>query len=851
MIKEEGRNARTTKIDRNSAGGLDPTALEDNQSHERLLDSYQKHNAPSKGHEDFREPPDEEAMSQPLPHLGVEVRAVIERFTQQIFDLEQRVMELERNQGQGMTSDTAGGALDGETMGEGASQTRLKTPPVNTSTTGTDPTAREGLPIVAKPNKFSGNVRVSYVTFQDNKPGGNTKKIETKPPFEKPEEEDKEQETPSLIFSTFIDDKGKWTRTEIEIKSKALIDFLREFLFDMLKHTGSLPGWSQESSVNVSSRFLVSVPNYEKLKMISQGDENHADIHITNETKEQLKCLIDHVDQYETAHIQMRKSTEKLREVTSEGLWTLFPVGTEVVGKWFMETRQIFVVKDFVSISPVAGFGMGAYVVCWCYDWDGQKLVKTVYTFHIKETRGPKSIVDLPCYPLQYDPKKDELLSELIERGRQFRELYLESQRSGNLLKCQGPVLQVGGLTQRRKNPDTSDDEDDDKNDENYQRYGSSEGSFDIIVDAATLIRDYGIMIGKENARTEYNECTCMYCKRKGSESWEALFRRSVPNVDDNLSKDFSYLLPPRVLGVLVKQKLFAQLPVKQISRTYLGDFDEGWNKLQLDTQHKLTVKNMVAARLKHEPQSEQTVIRDLIPGKGEGLVILLHGVPGVGKTTTAEALARYLKRHILRIDASDFDYQHPGQVGSILKKYFQLAYSWGVILLLDEADVFLQARTQYEIKQNALVSVLLTEVEYFQGVLIMTTNRIMTIDIAVQSRLNYAIRFEYLSADALRNIFGTFQAMLDDSNCDTDERENIRSWVADNVEEMRDKGTNGRDVRNLFMGTQWLAEKDGGRIRLSHLKSVYQATQKFRSEMEKIRIQKEAESSVVTRSYY
>ena len=585
----------------------------------------QEHYVPRKDKDDIRDDRDDNFMDQARVHHDAECRVVFEHLTQKISQLEQRVMDLEKNRMEGKASHIDDGALDSPMIGEDAFK---NVPPPSTIayTNGTDPTDPKVGLNVAKPNEFSGNIRVSYVTFRDDRTGANKRSIDTKPPFKRPEDENKGLETPSLVFSTFIDDKGKWTRTEVEIKSRTLIAFLRNFLFDTLKHAGLLPLWSQEASVHFSSRFLVSVPNYNELKMISQESSNCSDKQINNETTEELKCLIDHVEQYETAHIQMRKSTEKLREVTSESLWTLFPVGTEIVGKWFMETPQIFIVKDFLEIPRLSGLGLDAIVSCWCYDWDGQKLVKTTYSFTIRETKGPKSIIELPCHPLQYHPKKDDLLKELIQRGSRFRELYLSCQRSGSLMKCQGPMFRVGGLTDRRSSPNSSDDENEDSNDENRQHYGSSDSSYDIIVDAAMLIRDYGIRIGKESARSEYNDCTCMYCKMIGSEQWENAFKSSGTDVDKTLSENYSYLLPPRVLGVIVKQKMFAQLPINQISLIDSQDFEKGWNKLQLHGQHKYILQDMVAAQLDHRPQSEQTIIQDLIPGKGEGLVILLHG---------------------------------------------------------------------------------------------------------------------------------------------------------------------------------------------------------------------------------
>ena len=52
------------------------------------------------------------------------------------------------------------------------------------------------------------------------------------------------------------------------------------------------------------------------------------------------------------------------------------------------------------------------------------------------------------------------------------------------------------------------------------------------------------------------------------------------------------------------------------------------------------------------------------------------------------------------------------------LKEVFEYAVTWKAILLLDEADIFLQERDVHDVKRNALVSIFLRELEYFDGIL-------------------------------------------------------------------------------------------------------------------------------------
>lgn len=102
----------------------------------------------------------------------------------------------------------------------------------------------------------------------------------------------------------------------------------------------------------------------------------------------------------------------------------------------------------------------------------------------------------------------------------------------------------------------------------------------------------------------------------------------------------------------------------------------------------------------------------------------VLHGPPGTGKTLTAEGISELLKCPLYMASA--------GELGTDsrfleheLQKILDICHTWGAILLLDEADVFLEKRNMQDIHRNALVSIFLRQLEYFQGILFLTTNRV------------------------------------------------------------------------------------------------------------------------------
>lgn len=137
-------------------------------------------------------------------------------------------------------------------------------------------------------------------------------------------------------------------------------------------------------------------------------------------------------------------------------------------------------------------------------------------------------------------------------------------------------------------------------------------------------------------------------------------------------------------------------------------------------------------------------------------MICLFSGPPGCGKTLTAEAVAEVTKRPLYSVSAGDLGVD-AYDVDENLSRILNMTENWNAVLLIDEADVFLEQRTRNDIGRNAIVSIFLRQLEYFQGILILTTNRIVQCDMAFNSRIHVKVSYPELDERAREVIWKTF----------------------------------------------------------------------------------------------
>ncbi|ORY68313.1 P-loop containing nucleoside triphosphate hydrolase protein [Pseudomassariella vexata] len=351
---------------------------------------------------------------------------------------------------------------------------------------------------------------------------------------------------------------------------------------------------------------------------------------------------------------------------------------------------------------------------------------------------GEKDITELAIYPLRFHKQEDAVAAKLKTRGRKFITSYGHKTYNG----LTTPISRRG-----------------------YQQ----ELHGDIFVDFKTYYQSSNRrkpkLGGLRKTKMDETEVNDVISTSRGArcladhevdENVTETFMRSyqayMQPINYELVQDsveYLQLLPYQIPAYVFRTRRYVHVDVSTIAEIDKSEEarDTGFEDLVIPDGHRnlliaLIENHETGGKHTSEEDSEAAPTQiDIVRGKGRGLIILLHGPPGSGKTSTAETIAAYTRRPLYSITCGDLGTE-AFQVERNLKDHTDRAHRWGCVLLLDEADVFLTRRDWRDVGRNALVSVFLRQLEYYSGILFLTTNRVGTIDEAFKSRVHVSLRY-------------------------------------------------------------------------------------------------------------
>ena len=246
-------------------------------------------------------------------------------------------------------------------------------------------------------------------------------------------------------------------------------------------------------------------------------------------------------------------------------------------------------------------------------------------------------------------------------------------------------------------------------------------------------------------------------------------------------------------------------------------DWNEGaFDRLVLQHSKKELIKALVTV---HTISAKST---DIIEGKGNALIMLLHRGPGTGKTLTAESVAELTRKPLYPVTCGDIG-TNAEEVEKHLESVLLIGRIWGCVVLLDEADVFLEERRETDLQRNVLVSVFLRVLEYYGGILILTSNRIGTFDSAFKSRFQLAIHYPALNVEGRYEIWLNFINGLSKTNPDV-KIDDLKS----HIQELAAVKLNGCEIRNIVRTSLQLAHFWQTTLDYQHFQQVIGVAEEF-----------------------
>lgn len=467
--------------------------------------------------------------------------------------------------------------------------------------------------------------------------------------------------------------------------------------------------------------------------------------------REIFSPLVEYLETLYTDVIEKLNNLTKEKKITYNTLWHIFKKDVCVYGYENGDENMIYGFKIegchyFRGMFPC--FEIKGSVV----QTDGSKFGQVTKAFYISEFRGTK---DLDSLNVRVIDEKVEAM--LVERGRKFKQYSLGNHYSG----YKGNMFSIG-------------------------QWGS----------VLWFKADGRVMVdGTAFNRFNPNYTTFRLQSTHHSYGYYADSSKAERSAERDITPERLFSTWPTVPGFSFPSKRWGEILVSNIEPVV---FDENaFTRLVLPEAKKKLVKALV--------ENSRTAFSDIISGKGAGCIFLLHGSPGVGKTLTAEAIAEMLHRPLYSVSVGELG-TDTNTLEQNLGQILEVAAGWNAVILIDEADIFLEARTEHDIVRNAMVGIFLKLLEYHQGVLFLTTNRVKCFDEAFHSRISVALRYDDLNSESRKKVWSNLLEAADIG---------VKGSAAGgekgvDVEKLSEVALNGRQIRSVIRLAQALATSQG-----------------------------------------
>ncbi|KAJ5156611.1 hypothetical protein N7492_009414 [Penicillium capsulatum] len=390
-------------------------------------------------------------------------------------------------------------------------------------------------------------------------------------------------------------------------------------------------------------------------------------------------------------------------------------------------------------------------LTCRYIDYDGEQFGFRDEEFKVPSFVGTTPITSLPIFPLKFHPDKVAIRESLLARGKSW-----EAHKGYHYKQYEGSAI---GFFNHR-----------------LLKYHVKSR---IIIDTEA----FNVFHASKSVRVKDED-----------------------ELSAELTDDQRVVTSPMVHGYSLKDKEWLQF--------YLDcTRDIEWNSRAFDClvlpRDQENLKDLILAFAKAQSKQADS-FDDVVQGKGRGIIMQLSGPPGVGKTLTAESVAEVMQVPLYAMSAGDLG-SSADSVEDRLKDILRMIPKWGAVLLLDEADVFMETRSFANLERNELVSIFLRMLEYYEGILFLTTNRAENIDPAFESRVHVSLAYSPLNFDSRRHIWAQF----------LDRTANTAQLTDAQIDCLAEVDLNGRQIKNLLKTAGLLAWSQEQEMGFKHIETV------------------------------